>query len=250
MDASASGLGSAAAVLWDIDGTLLTSGGVAARAFLDAVEHVTGQAPVLEGIEFGGRIDPEIATLLLASIDQDAGHVPAVLARLHELIQARADLLARHTRVFPGVRELVDRLADAKIRQTVVTGNIRSVAEVKLGAGGLVPPIEPEVGGFGDSGITRAEVARSSLRALFGDEWPDRVGETWIIGDTARDLACAQALGVRCALVATGRTDLAVLQGLGADVVLAGLEVPQDAQRLWGGRRPGDGITRSPSSLP
>jgi phosphoglycolate phosphatase len=231
----ARGLGSAAAVLWDIDGTLLTSGGVAARAFLDAVEHVTGRAPVPEGIDFGGRIDPEIATLLLASVEQDAGHVPAVLARLHELVQAQVEVMGRHTRVFPGVRELVDRLAEAKIRQTVVTGNIRSVAEAKLGATGLVPPIDLEPGGFGDSGTTRVEVARASLDALFGDEWPDRAGETWIIGDTARDLACAQALGVRCALVATGRTEIAALQGLGADVVLTGLEVPEDARRLWGG---------------
>ncbi len=230
----ASGLGSAAAVLWDIDGTLLTSGGVAARAFLDAVEQVTGRPPVPDGIEFGGRIDPEIATLLLASIDHDAEHVPAVLARLHDLVQAQVDRMGEHTRVFPGVRDLVDRLADAKIRQTVVTGNIRSVAEVKLGAAGLVPPIELEVGGFGDSGTTRVEVARASLEALFGADWPARVGETWIIGDTPRDLACAQALGVRCALVATGRTELKALQGLGADVVLAGLEVPQDARLLWG----------------
>lgn len=220
----ADGLRSAAAVLWDIDGTLLTSGGVAARAFLDAVEHVTGLPPVLDGIEFGGRIDPEIAGLLLASIDHDESHVPAVLARHHELIETRAEALRASTQALPGVRVLVDALARDGVPQTVVTGNIRSVASAKLLAAELIPPIELATGGFGDSGATRAEVATASLAALFGADWPARAGECWIIGDTPRDLACAQAVGVRCVLVATGRTKVEALQGLGADVVLDGLE--------------------------
>ncbi|GLY29466.1 haloacid dehalogenase-like hydrolase [Kineosporia sp. NBRC 101731] len=228
------GLGSASAVLWDIDGTLLTSGSVAARAFLDAVEHVTGVPPQVEGIEFGGRIDPEIATLLLATTGHDAGHVPAVLKRLHDLVQQNVRALQAQTRALPGVRELIDRLVDAGIRQTVVTGNIRSVAAMKLAAAELVPPIDPEVGGYGDSGTTRAEVATASLVALFGPDWPAQARDCWIIGDTPRDLACAQALGLRCALVATGGTRVEDLDGLGADIVLKGLEIPTDAQRLWG----------------
>ncbi|GLY15805.1 hydrolase [Kineosporia sp. NBRC 101677] len=228
------GLGSASAVLWDIDGTLLTSGGVAAQAFLKAVEQVTGLSPSVEGIEFGGRIDPEIATLLLETIDHGTDHVPAVLSTYHDLIHGDLDALNTRTQVLPGVRELMAMLVDAQVHQTVVTGNIRSVAEAKLNAAGLVPPIDVEPGGYGDSGSTRVEVAESSLRALFGDQWTTRVGDCWIIGDTPRDLACAQALGLRCALVATGRTPVEALQGLGADAVLTGLEVPGDIKRLWG----------------
>ncbi|GAB6897659.1 HAD hydrolase-like protein [Kineosporia succinea] len=221
-------------MLWDIDGTLLTSGGVAAQAFLRAVEEVVGRRPVLDGLEFGGRIDPEIATLLLASIDHDDSHVPAVLKRLDELVQADLEALHAHTRVLPGVTGVMARLVDAGVPQTVVTGNIRSVARAKLTAGELIPPIDPELGGYGDSGTTRVEVARSSLVAVFGDDWAAHADNCWIIGDTPRDLACAQALGLRCALVASGRTGVDALSGLGADVVLGGLGTTDDVARLWG----------------
>ena len=56
-------------VLWDIDGTLVRSGGVAARAFLDAVTEVTGVRPSAERRDYGGRIDPEIADMLLAAVE-------------------------------------------------------------------------------------------------------------------------------------------------------------------------------------
>jgi phosphoglycolate phosphatase-like HAD superfamily hydrolase len=231
---TSTGLRSAAAVLWDIDGTLLTSGGVTARAFLDAVEHVAGARPSTVDIDFGGRIDPEIATLLLATVEHDPTHIPAVLTRLEELVRLDVDMLNERTRVLPGVAALVGRLADAGVRQTVVTGNIRAVGFMKLAATGLVPPIEPELGGFGDSGRNRVEVATACLMGLFGTSWPSVAQDCWIIGDTARDLACAQALGLRCALVATGHHPIATLTDLGADVVLTGLEVPADLENLWG----------------
>ncbi|GAB3249169.1 HAD family hydrolase [Kineosporia babensis] len=223
-----------AAVLWDIDGTLLTSGGVAARAFLEAVEQVTGRAPIPDGIEFGGRIDPEIAQLLLETIEHDVSHVPAALAHYHDLMRERTEALNSRTRALPGVQALVSELAQAQVRQTVVTGNIRSVAAMKLAAAGLVPPIDVEAGGYGDSGATRADVAAAGLQSLFGAEWRSRAAECWIIGDTPRDLACARAVGTRCALVATGRTPMDALVGLGADVVLSGLETSEDLRRFWG----------------
>jgi beta-phosphoglucomutase-like phosphatase (HAD superfamily) len=55
----------ATTVLWDIDGTLLHSGGVAPEAFLDAVAEVTGARPTPEGRDYGGRLDSEIAQMLL-----------------------------------------------------------------------------------------------------------------------------------------------------------------------------------------
>src|SRR5882757_8455242 len=58
----------ATTVLWDIDGTLLRSGGVAAQAFLDAVAEVTGARPTPEHRDYGGRLDLEIADMLLAAV--------------------------------------------------------------------------------------------------------------------------------------------------------------------------------------
>jgi phosphoglycolate phosphatase-like HAD superfamily hydrolase len=55
----------------------------------------------------------------------------------------------------------------------------------------------------------------------------------WVVGDTPRDLACARAVGVRCALVATGRRSIEELTGLGADIVLPDLSDPQPLLHLW-----------------
>jgi hypothetical protein len=96
------GLRSAAPVLWD----------------------VVGIPPDVTGIDFGGRIDPEIAGLLLATVGEDSSRVPAVLSRLAELVQARAGLVRSHIKVLGGVPALLGRLAEAGVRQTVVTGNI------------------------------------------------------------------------------------------------------------------------------
>jgi phosphoglycolate phosphatase len=229
------GLSSAAAVLWDIDGTLLSSGGATARMLIEAVEEVARVRPDTSGIDFGGRIDPEITMLLLAAVEHDETHVPAVLARYRTLVRSRVQTLNEHTRPLAGVFALLGRLAEAGVRQTVVTGNVEAVARLKLAAAGLVPPIDPAVAGYGDSGPDRVAVARVALTRLFGADWPALARRCWIIGDTPRDLACAQALGLRCALIATGRHAAPSMAGLGADLVLTGLDVPAEVEGLWAG---------------
>ena len=221
------------AVLWDIDGTLLSSGGVAARAFLDAVHDVTGRRPEGRGLDLGGRIDPEIALTLLASVGADKGLAPQVLARLHENAMGRTDEFHHKVRPLPGVTATLARLDLAGVRQTVVTGNIESVGRLKLLAGGLVPPIDPDLGGYGDSGADRVEVARSALARLVAAGWKQSAGQCWIVGDTPRDLLCAQALGIRCALVGTGMHSAASMAGLGADIVLDDLDAADELLASW-----------------
>lgn len=218
------------AVLWDIDGTLLSSGGVSARAFLDAVKHVAGRRPEGRGLDLGGRIDPEIAAVLLRSIDADEQLVPEVLARLRESADSWADELRENVLALPGVVDVLARLESAGVRQTVVTGNIEAVAMLKLHAAQLIPPIDPTLGGYGDSGTTRVEVASSALDRLSLAGWPRFLDTCWIVGDTPRDLQCARALGIRCALVATGRHSLGSMANLGADLLLPSLA---DADRLF-----------------
>jgi phosphoglycolate phosphatase-like HAD superfamily hydrolase len=218
------------AVLWDIDGTLLSSGGVSARAFLDAVAHVAGRRPEGRGLDLGGRIDPEIAAVLLRSIDADEQLVQEVLARLRESAESWADELRENVLALPGVVDVLARLESAGVRQTVVTGNIEVVALLKLHAAHLVPPIDSTLGGYGDSGTTRVEVANSALDRLSLAGWSRSLDTCWIVGDTPRDLQCARALGVRCALVATGRHSLSSMADLGADLLLPSLA---DGDRLF-----------------
>jgi phosphoglycolate phosphatase-like HAD superfamily hydrolase len=220
-------------VLWDIDGTLLHSGGVAARAFLDAVAEVTGVRPTPGQRDYGGRLDTEIADMLLAAVGAETVHVADVLQALRRLVAGRLDELRAQTSTCPGVDALLAKLAGAGARQTVVTGNLASIARHKLDAGGLIPPIEPDLGGYGDSAPDRATVARVALGRLAAAGWHPDLDEVWIVGDTPRDLSCARAVGVRCALVATGRSTIEELSGLGADIVLPDLSDPRPLLNLW-----------------
>lgn len=222
------------AVLWDIDGTLLSSGGVAAGSFLDAIADVTGTRPDGRNLDLGGRIDPEIAGALLRSINAEEGLVPTVLSRLRDLAEERKDLLHAAVSVFPGVLEILTRLGEAGVRQTVVTGNIESVGRMKLDAAGVVPPIDADLAGYGDHGSTRLEVAQAAVDRLIGAGWTGSLDQCWIVGDTPRDLACARELGVRCALVATGRHSFESMSGLGADVLISGFHVAEELHSVWG----------------
>jgi phosphoglycolate phosphatase len=223
----------ATTVLWDIDGTLVQSGGVAARAFLDAVAEVTGVRPSAERRDYGGRLDTEIADMLLAAVGAEPARVAEVLEVLERLVTERLDELRAQTTTFPGVSALLAKLAEAGVKQTVVTGNLAAIARHKLEAGGLIPPIELSFGGYGDSAPTRAAVAQLALDRLAAAGKQPRLDEVWIVGDTPRDLACARAIGVRCALVATGRIAVAELSGLGADIVLPDLSDPRPLLTRW-----------------
>ena len=223
----------ATTVLWDIDGTLVRSGGVAAQAFLDAVAEVTGVRPTPERRDYGGRLDSEIADMLLAAVGAQPTRVPDVLEALQRLVTERRDALRAQTSAYPGVSALLAKLAGADVRQTVVTGNLATIARYKLDAGGLIPPIEPDFGGYGDSAPTRAAVAQVALDRLSAAGWQPDLDEVWVVGDTPRDLTCARAIGVRCALVATGRRTIEELNGLGADIVLPDLADPRPLLDLW-----------------
>jgi phosphoglycolate phosphatase-like HAD superfamily hydrolase len=223
------------AVLWDIDGTLLSSGGVVAHTFLDAVQAVCGTRPDPAGLEFGGRLDPEIAALLVAAVSGRSEHVEDVLDLFATLVAEREVTLRGHVRVLPGVRELVSILAEASVAQTVVTGNLESVGRFKLYAAELIPPIDVSLGGFGASGTDRAAVARVALDRLTDAGWQVSPSTCWVVGDTPRDLACARALGLRCALVATGRHTMESLAGLGADLVLPALTDDTALRTAWFG---------------
>lgn len=220
-------------ILWDIDGTLSSTNGTSIQAFLDAIRDVSGHRPEGRNLDLGGRIDPEIASTLLTSIGSDPALVPQVLARLHEIAMERIDDFRATVRPLPGAAAVLARLAAAGVRQTVVTGNIETVGRLKLESAGLIPPIEPDPGGFGDHGETRAAIAQLALDRVIARGWADGPDQCWIVGDTPRDLLCARAIGVRCALVATGRHSMESMAGLGADLVISGLDQVDELFQRW-----------------
>jgi phosphoglycolate phosphatase len=216
-------------VLWDIDGTLLRGGDVARDVFDQAVTAVLGHHPGDHQIRMGGKTDPQIAMEILAYAaleDAEAEqHLPAVLAALEHGLEQAADEMRRLGFVLPGVPEVLRALdADASVRCSVLTGNTQANAAVKLAAFELTPWIDFEVGAFGSDDADRTAlvpVALERARRLRGLDLDP--ADVWVVGDTPRDLACARAAGVRCALVATGHVALGELRATDADAVLEDL---------------------------
>jgi phosphoglycolate phosphatase-like HAD superfamily hydrolase len=217
-------------VLFDVDGTLIDTAG-AGRAGLEAgFRAVYGLADArrhASAVRFGGKTDPAI----IADIARSAGISPATVeARYADLQEAyvaalRAELAVADSRrrVLPGVRALLDALADRPdVALGLVTGNVEEGARVKLDAFGLSRYFVD--GGFASDHPDRSEIARIAHQKLSrraGYRFPpDRV---MIIGDTELDVLCARANGFRAIAVASGSTTHAELVGAGADAVFADL---------------------------
>ncbi len=212
-------------VLWDIDGTLVRAGDVAAAVFDRALEAALGHAPA-HRISMSGKTDPQIVMEYLELMGiASLQVVPDILDHLALELAAAQHRLAAEGRVCTGVREVLAGLAaDGRCAQSVLTGNIAANAALKLTAFGLERWLDLEAGAFGSDHADRRElvpIALARQRTLRARELaPEQV---WVIGDTPNDLACARAGGVRCLLVATGRYRFDQLATLGADAVLADL---------------------------
>ncbi len=222
-------------VLWDVDGTLIHSAGIGAAVFDRGLEKVLGTAPPSR-LSLSGKTDPQIVReyLELMAVDDLDRHLPAVLAAVEAALADAAPVIVTEGRTLPGVPELLGRLAaEEDLHQTVLTGNTAANAVVKLTAFGLERWLDLEIGAYGSDKPDRCElvpVALGRARRVRGlDVGP---AETWVVGDTANDLACARAGGARCVLVATGRTPLDELERLGPDRVLPDLSDTEAVARI------------------
>ncbi len=207
-------------MLFDVDGTLVRTGGVGSGVFSAALEAVFGRVPQLQ-VDMGGKTDPQIVREYLELMHEDHSHSSTILQQLEKGLAAAADQVVAHGHALPGVPELLEALhGDERFVSTVLTGNIAPNAVVKLAAFGLDRWLNMEVGAYGSDDADRralVAIARRRVREQLGaDVARDRV---WVVGDTPRDLECAQAAGAHCLLVGTGAYPVAELRGLDADVV-------------------------------
>ena len=200
--------------LFDIDGTLIFSGGAGSAAVQLVLKEEFGLAEIKDGVAMTGRTDRVILRDLFGLHDIDdtpenwQRFLSAYLQRLPESLSTRSG------GVLPGVGELLDRLAGMPdVAVGLLTGNVRDGARVKLTHFGIFHHFR--FGGFGDEHLDRDDVARSALaetRARFGDVSTKQI---WVIGDTPLDVQCARAIGARVCAVATGthsRDELAIAE--------------------------------------
>jgi phosphoglycolate phosphatase-like HAD superfamily hydrolase len=222
-------------VLWDVDGTLVHTDGIGAAAFDKALESVLGKVPTYR-LHLSGKTDPQIAReyLELLAVEDLEGHLPRVIEAIEAEVAGSATMLAERGRAHPGVRDVLARLADVEgVHQTLLTGNTAANAAVKVTAFGLEPWLDLEIGAYGSDHADRRElvpIALERARRLRGLDVD--AADTWVVGDTANDLACARAGGARCLLVATGRSSVEELAALEPDAVLADLSDVDAAVRI------------------
>jgi phosphoglycolate phosphatase-like HAD superfamily hydrolase len=213
-------------VLWDVDGTLVHTNGIGAAVFDRALEQVLGRAPTSR-LHLSGKTDPQIALeyLELMAVEEPDLHLPPIMEAIEAEVAAAAALLAERGRAHAGVPELLSRLAaEDGVHQTLLTGNTAANAAVKVTAFGLHQWLDLETGAYGSDNADRRELVPITLertRRLRGLDVD--AAHTWVVGDTANDLACARAGGARCLLVATGRTPLEELEDLEPDAALVDL---------------------------
>lgn len=213
-------------ILFDIDGTLLTSGGAAGPPFRRALESVFGTSGPAEGYSFAGRTDPQIARELLELAGVPADETEARLEQVWELyLQDLPQALATaQITVLPGVPELLDGLeVDPTGILGLLTGNVREGARLKLEAAGIGFD-RFAVGAFGSDHGHRPELPAVAIRRAeerFGHRFSGK--SVVIIGDTPHDIACGEHLGVRTIAVATGSYDAESLHACRPDYLFDSL---------------------------
>lgn len=190
--------------LFDIDGTLITSGGAGVTSFGKAVKELCGSTTPLEGINFAGNTDTGIArSVLLAS-----GMEPSqenIMALLDAYLEKLADRIHLHQGgLLPGIiplLEIMNERPDCVL--ALLTGNLAAGARVKLSHYGVWHYFG--FGAYADDHHVRNELGPVAItRALkeHGEEFaPDRI---YVIGDTPRDIECGKAFGALTVGVATG----------------------------------------------
>ncbi|MFC5661071.1 HAD family hydrolase [Streptomyces nogalater] len=212
-------------VLWDIDHTLMATGGLGRELWAEAFEQVTGLELREQALVTGSTervILRETARLHGVPFSEDlfvrfADALGAVHVRRAAELRERGHALA-------GAAAVLAALAERGVRQSVVTGNVRLAAEVKLATFGLDSYLHLGNGAYGEDGEGRPELLREAL-ARADVAAPAAV----FLGDTPADVAGGRDAGVRVVAVATGKTPAAELKDAGADVVLSSLTDTEQA---------------------
>jgi phosphoglycolate phosphatase-like HAD superfamily hydrolase len=221
--------------LFDIDGTILLTGGAGRRALERAFGEVTGRTDACAHFSFGGMTDLAIVRQALEAIGRevDADTTKALLDRYVANLREEVALTSDYV-VMPAVREVVEALRGRPGAAVGLgTGNLRVGAEVKLARGDLW-----KLFAFGGFGCDHEE--RGSLLALGAERGATLLGvpraecRVVVIGDTTRDVAAARAIGAECVAVGTGGVSLEVLQQAGADAAFPDLSAPGVLEMLIG----------------
>jgi phosphoglycolate phosphatase-like HAD superfamily hydrolase len=229
-------------VLFDIDGTLLTTAGAARAAFTRALSEAAGRPISPDGYSFSGRTDPQIARDILASHGVAGG---ALEAAIPESIRLYLSYFAANRGLdkaclLPGVPELLKALASrANTRTALLTGNVEQGARLKLGHFGITGYFDFSLSCFGSDDADRYRLPALALeraRLRLGHEVGGR--QLVLVGDSEHDVLCGRSIGARSVAVCTGWTPIHVLRSLRPHALLRDLsDTPRAVRAILGLRR-------------
>ena len=212
------------AVLLDIDGTLIVSGGAGATSWRLAFDELYGIPADIGEFTDTGMTDPEVGRKTFEAV---LGRPPSV-DEFAKLLERRQHHLygavekSAHYRVLPGVKELLPRLLTDGYLLGLVTGNLEAAAHIKLHRARLNRFFS--FGGYGSDSPDRAEVTRVAVRraaVVYGATLEP--AQALVVGDTPHDGEAAHAAGLECVGVASHNFDADQLRSAGADYVVESL---------------------------
>lgn len=215
------------AILFDIDGTLLSSGGAGQAAMEAAFRREFGKDGPVSGISTAGRTDYSISRDLFAfyGLPWDNASWQQFQSAYFELLPEH--LTGREGLILPGVLHLLELLSDRDdVAVGLLTGNFNRGAMLKLQHFALEHHFA--FGGYGDHHGHRDDVAREALRQLQSRHPEIPLERTWVIGDTPADVQCARAIGANAFAVATGMFSYETLAACKPDILRETLADPQE----------------------
>lgn len=214
-------------ILFDIDGTLIDTGGAGARSWAWAFEHVFAREIDIAEHSTAGMTDPAIGRRTFVEVmgrDPSSEELTRLMASYQAVIPDYVACSPSY-RVLDGVRELLQRLTDAGIALGLTTGGLEAVAHAKLGRGELNRFFL--VGGYGSDSEDRVELTHAAIERgerLLGERLDRR--QVFVVGDTPLDVLAAKGAGAVSVGVASGTYDVRQLREAAPDYVLASLADP------------------------
>lgn len=210
------------AVLFDIDGTLITTGGAGGEAWKRAFVELYGNPLDIRDVTESGMTDPEVGRVALRNIlgrDPDGRELAAAMGRYLRHLHAAIDESDGY-RVMPGIEELLERLVESGHLLGLTTGNVEAAAHIKLARVGLNRFFS--FGGYGSDSNQRTELTKKALeRATLVSGGTLNPGASISVGDTPRDVAAGHGAGIEVVGVATGNFSVEELRAAGADWPIA-----------------------------
>jgi phosphoglycolate phosphatase-like HAD superfamily hydrolase len=210
-------------LLFDVDQTLISTGGAGVRALNRAFRDHLNLENALEGISPGGKTDPYIVReVFRGRMGADAAmgaEMENILSTYLTYLQDEVDKSETY-RVLPGIAEILDDLSNRRnVLVGLATGNIEAGARIKLERGKLNHYFA--FGGFGSDSEDRAILVRRAAEIAARAGSVIKPADTFVIGDTPRDIEAGNANGFTTIGVATGRYTVEELRHAGAALVMS-----------------------------